>query len=58
MEFTAAQIAGLIAGTVEGNEDASVNSFGKIEEAKSGQISFLANPKYEEYLYKIGRAHV
>jgi UDP-3-O-[3-hydroxymyristoyl] glucosamine N-acyltransferase len=28
-----------------------VNNFGKIEEAKTGQLAFLANPKYEEYLY-------
>ncbi|MFY7898613.1 MAG: UDP-3-O-(3-hydroxymyristoyl)glucosamine N-acyltransferase [Chitinophagaceae bacterium] len=51
MQFTAAQIAMLIDGTVEGNASAAVASFGKIEEAVSGQLSFLANPKYEEYLY-------
>jgi UDP-3-O-[3-hydroxymyristoyl] glucosamine N-acyltransferase len=51
MQFTAAQIAMIIDGKVEGNIDAAVASFGKIEEAKSGQLAFLANPKYEEYLY-------
>ena len=51
MQFTAAQIALLINGKLEGNADASVGSFGKIEEASEGQLSFLANPKYEEYLY-------
>jgi UDP-3-O-[3-hydroxymyristoyl] glucosamine N-acyltransferase len=51
MKFTATQIAMLINGVVEGNPDASVDSFGKIEEAKAGQLSFLANPKYEEYFY-------
>lgn len=51
MEFSAAQIALIIDGTVEGNADASVASFGKIEEAKQGQLSFLANPKYEDFLY-------
>ena len=51
MEFSAAQIAMMINGKVEGNADASVNSFGKIEEAIFGQLAFLANPKYEEYLY-------
>ncbi|OQP46656.1 UDP-3-O-(3-hydroxymyristoyl)glucosamine N-acyltransferase [Niastella populi] len=51
MQFTAAQIAMIINGTVEGNPEASVHSFGKIEEAQPGQLSFLANPKYEEYLY-------
>ena len=29
----------------------TVNSFGKIEEARQGQLSFLANPKYEDFLY-------
>jgi len=51
MQFTAAQIALLINGTVEGDVAATVASFGKIEEATTGQLSFLANPKYEEYLY-------
>jgi UDP-3-O-[3-hydroxymyristoyl] glucosamine N-acyltransferase len=51
MQFTAAQIAMMINGKVEGNPDAAVASFGKIEEAQSGQLAFLANPKYEEYLY-------
>lgn len=51
MQFTAAQIALIINGRVEGNADAAVASFGKIEEAQNGQLAFLANPKYEEYLY-------
>lgn len=51
MTFSAAQIALLINGKVEGNADARVLSFGKIEEAKEGQLAFLANPKYEDYLY-------
>jgi UDP-3-O-[3-hydroxymyristoyl] glucosamine N-acyltransferase len=51
MQFSAAQIALMINGTVEGNPDTAVGSFGKIEEAKEGQLAFLANPKYEEYLY-------
>ncbi len=51
MQFSAGQIAMMINGRVEGNSDALVASFGKIEEAKSGQLAFLANPKYEEYLY-------
>jgi UDP-3-O-[3-hydroxymyristoyl] glucosamine N-acyltransferase len=52
MQFTAAQIAMIINGKVEGNPEALVHSFGKIEEAQAGQLSFLANPKYEEYLYR------
>jgi UDP-3-O-[3-hydroxymyristoyl] glucosamine N-acyltransferase len=51
MQFTAAQIAMMINGKVEGNADTAVASFGKIEEAGEGQLAFLANPKYEEYLY-------
>ena len=51
MQFSATQIALLIGGKVEGNADAAVGSFGKIEEAQAGQLSFLANPKYEEFLY-------
>ena len=51
MQFSAAQIAALINGKVEGNANATVGSFGKIEEAQDGQLAFLANPKYEEYLY-------
>ena len=51
MQFTAQQIALLVSGTIQGNPDTTVTSFGKIEEAEAGQLSFLANPKYEEYLY-------
>ena len=51
MEFTAKQIADLIGGRVEGNENASINTFAKIEEGKPGAISFLSNPKYTHYIY-------
>jgi UDP-3-O-[3-hydroxymyristoyl] glucosamine N-acyltransferase len=51
MTFSALQIAALINGKPEGDVNASVTSFGKIEEAQNGQLAFLANPKYEEYLY-------
>ncbi len=51
MQFTATQIALLINGKLEGDAAAIVASFGKIEEARDGQLSFLANPKYEEYFY-------
>ena len=54
MQFTATQIAEVIQGTIEGDAQASVSSFGKIEEAISGQLAFLSNPKYEEYLYTTG----
>ncbi len=51
MQFTAAQIALMIQGKIEGDASIAISSFGKIEEAINGQLSFLANPKYEEYLY-------
>ena len=51
MEFTAEQIANVIGGRVEGNKDAKVHTFAKIEEATEGAISFLSNPKYTQYLY-------
>lgn len=52
MEFTAQQIANILEGTVEGNPDAVVKTFAKIEEGQPGAISFLANPKYAHYLYE------
>lgn len=51
MTISAAQIALIINGKVEGNPDITVGSFGRIEEAQHGQLAFLANAKYEEYLY-------
>lgn len=54
MQFSAAQIAMMIDGKLEGDASVAVNSFGKIEEAGKGQLSFLANPKYEEFLYTTG----
>jgi UDP-3-O-[3-hydroxymyristoyl] glucosamine N-acyltransferase len=51
MQFSAAQIALLINGRIEGDPNVTVGSFGKIEQAGAGQLAFLANPKYEEYLY-------
>jgi len=51
MEFTAEQIAQVLNGTVEGNPSQKVNNLSKIEEGKEGTLSFLANPKYEEYIY-------
>lgn len=52
MQFSVAQIAQMIGGKIEGSSEVSVASFGKIEEAGPGQLAFLANPKYEDYLYK------
>lgn len=52
MEFTAQQIAELIKGRVEGDKDAKVFSFAKIEEGHEGAISFLSNKKYLHYIYE------
>lgn len=51
MKFSAEQIAGILEGTVEGNAAVEVHGLAKIEEGKSGELSFLSNPKYEEYIY-------
>ncbi|MCF8448461.1 MAG: UDP-3-O-(3-hydroxymyristoyl)glucosamine N-acyltransferase [Taibaiella sp.] len=51
MQFTAQQIATLIQGRLEGNPDAKVKSVAKIEEAQNGDLCFLSNPRYEEFLY-------
>jgi len=51
MQFTAKQIAELINGKIEGDPEVAVSSFGRLEEATEGQLAFLANPKYEEFLY-------
>jgi len=52
MQFTASQIALMIQGKVEGDASIAISSFGKIEEAVEGQLAFLSNPKYEEWLYQ------
>lgn len=51
MKFTAEQIAGMLNGKVNGNASVEVGSLAKIEEGKKGDLSFLANPKYEEFIY-------
>lgn len=51
MEFSAKQIAELLQGRVEGNENVTVNTFAKIEEGKKGALSFLSNTKYTHYIY-------
>ncbi|MCT8340338.1 UDP-3-O-(3-hydroxymyristoyl)glucosamine N-acyltransferase [Flavobacteriaceae bacterium TK19130] len=51
MKFTAAQIAGILEGEVEGNADVEVSKLSKIEEGTEGSLTFLANPKYTSYIY-------
>jgi len=58
MQFTAQQLAHTLNGTVEGDPSVQVNQLGKIEEAQAGSLTFLANPKYEQYLYTTGASIV
>ena len=51
MEFSAKQIAQLLNGKVEGDENVLVSKLCKIEEGEKGGLSFLANPKYNHYIY-------
>ena len=51
MKFTAAQIAGILDGTVEGNDSVEVSELSKIEEGSEGSLTFLANPKYTHFIY-------
>ncbi|HNW98193.1 MAG TPA: UDP-3-O-(3-hydroxymyristoyl)glucosamine N-acyltransferase [Bacteroidales bacterium] len=51
MKFSAKHIAELLNGNVEGNENAEVSRLSKIEEGSEGSLSFLANPKYTQYIY-------
>jgi UDP-3-O-[3-hydroxymyristoyl] glucosamine N-acyltransferase len=51
MEFTVSQIAAMLGGDVQGDGSEKVNMLAKIQDAKRGQIAFLSNPKYEQYIY-------
>ncbi|MES2731093.1 MAG: UDP-3-O-(3-hydroxymyristoyl)glucosamine N-acyltransferase [Bacteroidota bacterium] len=51
MEFTVAQIAGILGGEVKGDGSLKIRELAKIEEAREGGLSFLANPKYEKDIY-------
>lgn len=51
MKFTAAQIAGILNGIVDGDEGVAVSKLAKIEEGSKGSLTFLANPKYTHYIY-------
>ncbi len=51
MEITVGQIAALVNGEVEGDSSIKINNYSKIEEGKEGCLTFLANPKYEHFIY-------
>lgn len=52
MKFTAEQIAGILEGEVVGNPNAEVSRLSKIEEGTEGSLTFLANPKYVNFIYE------
>ena len=52
MEFKAKEIAEILGGTVDGNPEATITTFARIESGKPGAICFFANPKYEQYVYR------
>jgi UDP-3-O-[3-hydroxymyristoyl] glucosamine N-acyltransferase len=51
MEFTINQVAGMLGGEVKGNGNDKINMLAKIQDARKGQIAFLSNPKYEQFIY-------
>lgn len=51
MKFTAAQIAGILEGQVDGDDSVEVSKLAKIEEGSAGSLTFLANPKYTPFIY-------
>jgi UDP-3-O-[3-hydroxymyristoyl] glucosamine N-acyltransferase len=51
MEFTVSQVAGMLGGVVKGDGNEKIKMLAKIQDAKKGQIAFLSNPKYEQYIY-------
>ncbi|MCF8364210.1 MAG: UDP-3-O-(3-hydroxymyristoyl)glucosamine N-acyltransferase [Bacteroidales bacterium] len=52
MIFKAKEIAKILNGSIEGDENVSVHKLAKIEEGLPGSISFLANPKYTQFVYQ------
>ena len=58
MELSAGQLAALVRGTVEGDPNVIINNFAKIEEAKEGCLTFLANPKYTHFIYSTNASAV
>lgn len=51
MKFSAEQIASILEGQIEGSANVEVSNIAKIEEAQIEDLTFLANPKYVNYIY-------
>lgn len=58
MKFTVAEVAGLLGGQVEGDDRKVLSNLGKIEEAREGDLCFLSNPKYTQFIYETGAGAV
>ena len=58
MEFSVKEIAQILSGEVVGDETQKINTLNKIEEGQKGSIAFLANPKYESYIYNTNASAV
>lgn len=58
MEFTAEMIAGFLGGEIVGDPRAAVHTVCSIEEGRTGGLAYLANPKYEPFLYTTGASIV
>jgi UDP-3-O-[3-hydroxymyristoyl] glucosamine N-acyltransferase len=58
MQFTIEQIAAMLGGQIQGNKADKISMLAKIQDAKPGQLSFLSNPKYEQYIYTTGASAV
>jgi UDP-3-O-[3-hydroxymyristoyl] glucosamine N-acyltransferase len=58
MQITAGELSKLLNGTIEGDANVKIHTVAKIEEGTTGALSFLANPKYESYIYETGSSAV
>jgi UDP-3-O-[3-hydroxymyristoyl] glucosamine N-acyltransferase len=58
MQITAGELSKLLNGTIEGDANVKIHTVAKIEEGTTGALSFLANPKYEPYIYETGSSAV
>lgn len=52
MKFKAQDIAEMLQGEVVGDSQVEVGGVSKIEEGRSGTLAFLANAKYEHFIYE------
>jgi len=50
MKLKAYQVAEIVSGNVEGNDQVLIDSLAKIENGKEGSLSFLGNPKYNKFI--------